>query len=74
MRRPVSIVRQKGLAITSPTGRPSLLTDSPISRALATAEGIARADTGVLPNSFSELDAWGIGGSFVADLFSRDAA
>lgn len=40
---------------------------SPISRALATAAGIAREDTGVLPNSFSELDAWGIGGSFVAD-------
>jgi len=40
---------------------------SPISRALAAAAGIAREDTGVLPNSFSELDAWGIGGSFVAD-------
>ncbi len=40
---------------------------SPISRRLADAEGIDRDETGVVPGSFSELDAWGIGGSFVGD-------
>ncbi|MCA3718737.1 MAG: TonB-dependent receptor [Brevundimonas sp.] len=40
---------------------------SPISRALADAEGIAREDTGTVPGSFSELDAWGIGGSFIGE-------
>jgi iron complex outermembrane receptor protein len=40
---------------------------SPISRTLADAEGVAREDTGVVQNSFSELDAWGVGGSFIGD-------
>jgi iron complex outermembrane receptor protein len=40
---------------------------SPISRRLADAEGITRENTGVVPNSFSELDAWGVGGSFIGD-------
>ncbi|AQR61174.1 TonB-dependent receptor [Brevundimonas sp. LM2] len=40
---------------------------SPISQRLADAEGVARDDTGVLPNSGSELEAYGIGGSFIGD-------
>ena len=40
---------------------------SPISQRLSDAEGIPRDETGLLPNSFSELEAWGIGGSFVGD-------
>ncbi|WP_029415851.1 TonB-dependent receptor [Brevundimonas bacteroides] len=40
---------------------------SPISRNLAEAEGITRENTGVVPGSFSELDAWGVGGSFIGD-------
>ena len=38
-----------------------------ISAPLAAAEGIAREDTGTLPNSFSELEAYGVGGSFIGD-------
>ncbi|WP_396592757.1 TonB-dependent receptor [Brevundimonas sp. R86498] len=38
---------------------------SPISQRLADAEGVDREETGTLPNSFSELDAWGVGASFV---------
>ena len=38
---------------------------SPISQRLAEAEGIDRDETGSLPNSFSELGAWAIGGSYV---------
>lgn len=38
-----------------------------ISQRLSDAEGIPRVATGTQPNSFSELDAWGVGGSFVAD-------
>lgn len=41
---------------------------SPLSARRAAADGIARPDTGgVLPNSFSQLDAWGIGGSYIGD-------
>lgn len=41
---------------------------SPISARRAAADGIDRPDTGgVLPNSFSQLDAWGVGGSYIAD-------
>ncbi|MGV9010546.1 TonB-dependent receptor [Brevundimonas sp.] len=41
---------------------------SPISARRAAADGIERPDTGgVLPNSFSQLDAWGIGGSYIGD-------
>lgn len=40
---------------------------SPISRRLADAEGVEREDTGVLPNSFSELEAYGVGASYVGD-------
>ena len=41
---------------------------SPISARRAAADGIDRPDTGgVLPNSFSQLDAWGIGGSYIGD-------
>lgn len=40
---------------------------SPISQELSDAEGIPRDETGVLPNSFHELEAWGIGASFVGD-------
>ncbi len=40
---------------------------SPISQQLSDAEGIPRDETGVLPNSFQELEAWGVGGSFVGD-------
>ena len=40
---------------------------SPISQRLADAEGIDRDETGVLPNSFSELETFGIGGSYIGD-------
>lgn len=40
---------------------------SPISQRLADAEGVDREETGTLPNSFSELEAFGIGGSFIGD-------
>ena len=40
---------------------------SPISAQLSDAEGIPRDGTGTLPNSFSELEAWGVGGSYIAD-------
>jgi iron complex outermembrane recepter protein len=41
---------------------------SPISARRAAADGSERPDTGgVLPNSFSQLDAWGVGGSYIAD-------
>ena len=41
---------------------------SPISARRAAADGIERPDTGgVLPNSFSQLDAWGIGGSYIGE-------
>ena len=41
---------------------------SPISARRAAADGIERPDTGgVLPNSFSQLDAWGVGGSYIGD-------
>lgn len=39
----------------------------PVSQRRAEAEGIDRDETGVLPNSFSELEAYGIGASFIAD-------
>ena len=39
----------------------------PVSQRRADAEGIARDETGTLPNSFSELQAWGVGGAFVGD-------
>ncbi|MDP3404073.1 MAG: TonB-dependent receptor [Brevundimonas sp.] len=38
---------------------------SPISQRLADAEGLDRDESDVLPNSFSELEAWGLGASFV---------
>jgi iron complex outermembrane receptor protein len=40
---------------------------SPISQRLADADGVDRDETGTLANSFSELDAWGVGGAFVGD-------
>ncbi len=40
---------------------------SPISQRLADAEGVDRDDADTLPNSFSELEAYGVGGSFVGD-------
>ena len=40
---------------------------SPISASRAAAEGVDRGDARTLPNSFSELEAYGIGGSFVGD-------
>jgi iron complex outermembrane receptor protein len=36
-----------------------------ISRRLAEAEGIARGAGGSQPNSYSQLDAWGVGGSLI---------
>ncbi|WP_420469623.1 TonB-dependent receptor [Brevundimonas sp. FT23042] len=38
-----------------------------ISQRLADAEGVARDDTGSLPNSFSELEAYGVGASYIGD-------
>ncbi|NJC40920.1 iron complex outermembrane receptor protein [Brevundimonas alba] len=39
----------------------------PISQRLSDATGVPRDGTGTQSNSFSELEAWDIGGSFVAD-------
>ena len=38
-----------------------------ISRRLADEEGIARGPGGTQPNSYSELNAWGVGGSWIHD-------
>lgn len=38
-----------------------------ISARRAAAEGIARGDGGSQPNSYSELEAWGVGGSYIGD-------
>lgn len=38
-----------------------------ISRVLAEAEGIERGEGGTQPNSWSELNAWGVGGSYIGD-------
>ena len=38
-----------------------------LSQRLADAEGIDRGPGGTQPNSYSQLDAWGIGASFIAD-------
>jgi iron complex outermembrane recepter protein len=38
-----------------------------ISERLAAADSIVREDTGTLPNSNSELEAWGIGGSYIGE-------
>ena len=38
-----------------------------VSQTLSDAEGVPRVETGVLNNSFSELQAWGVGGSYIAD-------
>ena len=40
---------------------------SPISQALADAEGVAREDADKQPNSWSKLNAWGLGGSYIGD-------
>jgi len=40
---------------------------SPISQRLADAEGVDRKDSDTLPNSFQELEAYGVGGSFIGD-------
>lgn len=40
---------------------------SPISQQLSDAEGIPRDEAETLANSFSEVEAWGVGGSFVGD-------
>ena len=38
-----------------------------ISARSAAAEGIARGDGGSQPNSYSDLEAWGVGGSYIGD-------
>lgn len=38
-----------------------------ISQRRADAEGIARGDGGTQPNSYSDLEAWGVGGSYIGD-------
>ncbi|QCQ99996.1 TonB-dependent receptor [Brevundimonas sp. SGAir0440] len=38
-----------------------------ISARRAAAEGLAREDTGTQPNSYTDLAAWGIGGSYIGD-------
>ncbi|WP_395944314.1 TonB-dependent receptor [Brevundimonas sp.] len=38
-----------------------------ISSTLANAEGIERGEGGKQPNSWSELNAWGVGGSYIGD-------
>jgi len=38
-----------------------------ISRTLAEAEGIERGEGGKQPNSWSKVNAWGVGGSYIAD-------
>lgn len=38
-----------------------------ISARRAAAEGLAREDTGTQPNSYTDLEAWGVGGSYIGD-------
>ncbi len=38
-----------------------------ISARRAAAEGVARGDGGSQPNSYSDLEAWGVGGSYIGD-------
>ncbi len=38
-----------------------------ISARRAAAEGLAREDTGIQPNSYTDLEAWGVGGSYIGD-------
>jgi len=38
-----------------------------MSQRLADAEGVEREDTGSQPNSYTELEAWGVGGSYIGD-------
>lgn len=38
-----------------------------VSRTLAEAEGIERGEGGKQPNSWSKVNAWGVGGSYIAD-------
>jgi len=38
-----------------------------ISARHAAAEGLAREDTGTQPNSYTDLEAWGVGGSYIGD-------
>jgi iron complex outermembrane receptor protein len=38
-----------------------------ISQRRATADGVTREDTGRQPNSYTELEAWGVGGSYIDD-------
>ncbi|WP_292076976.1 MULTISPECIES: TonB-dependent receptor [Brevundimonas] len=38
-----------------------------ISARRAAAEGLAREDTGTQPNSYTDLEAWGAGGSYIGD-------
>lgn len=38
-----------------------------ISARRAAAEGLAREDTGTQPNSYIDLEAWGVGGSYIGD-------
>ena len=38
-----------------------------ISARRAAAEGLAREDTGTQPNSYTNLEAWGVGGSYIGD-------
>lgn len=38
-----------------------------ISARRAAAEGLTREDTGTQPNSYTDLEAWGVGGSYIGD-------
>lgn len=38
-----------------------------ISARRAAAEGLSREDTGTQPNSYTDLEAWGVGGSYIGD-------
>lgn len=38
-----------------------------ISARRAAAEGLLRQDTGTQPNSYTDLEAWGVGGSYIGD-------
>ena len=38
-----------------------------VSARRAAAEGIAREDTGTQPNSYTDLETWGVGGSYIGD-------
>ena len=38
-----------------------------ISARRAAAEGLVREDTGTQPNSYTDLEAWGVGGSYIGD-------